>query len=521
MTDTIQSYLCGQWRSGDENGRFTVVNPATNEVIGAGSTSGLDLAAAFEHARDVGVPALRAMTFAERGALLGAISKNIQAAREALIETAIQNGGNTRGDAKFDIDGATGTLYTYSKIGAEIGDQRWIVDGDRIDIGRTGRWCGQHLLVPRDGVAVHINAYNFPAWGMCEKLAVALLAGMPVITKPAPSTAPLAVDIVRNIIDAGILPEGALQLLSGPPNDLLDHVGPQDVIAFTGSNATAQRLRTHPAVVANNTHLNVEADSVNAAVLAPDVEEGDDTYHLFIRDLAREITQKAGQKCTATRRVFVPAERIDVVQEALAAALEATVVGDPTAENVRMGPLNDRAALARVLEGIAALEAEGARRVSGAGVDLEPVGGTSEGAFISPILMRQDAPKESVAAHQTEVFGPIATLMPYSGEASEAVDLVNRGGGGLVASIYSDDPTFVEVAVLGVAPHHGRVYVGDKRCAAQSWGTGAVLPTLNHGGPGRAGGGAELGGVIGLHAYLQRVALQGSRRIVTRTFGER
>jgi 3,4-dehydroadipyl-CoA semialdehyde dehydrogenase len=512
-SEQVLNYLSGQWVAGAPEGRFDVMNPTTGEVIGYGSTAGLDIAGALRFGRDVGGPALRALTFKQRAALLAQASKVLAASRDALIEVAVRNGGNTRNDAKFDIDGATGTLHAFSKIGEELGDRVTLSDGEVIPLGRSGRWCAQHLWTSKRGVAIHINAFNFPAWGMFEKAAVALLAGAPVLSKPAPSTAPLAVACLKLLLDAEIFPAGALQLLAGPPGDLLDHVSAQDTVAFTGSYATACALRAHPALIASGAHLNVEADSVNAAVLAPDLSEDAEAYHLFINDLTREVTQKAGQKCTAIRRVFIPADRIDAVTEALSEKIQALVLGDPALLDVNIGPVNALDQRARVLAAVEQLKTYGARVAFQWQGDIR---GASEasGAFVRPTLLRIDDPDATPLVHFAEVFGPIATLMPYDGTPSQAAALVNRSGGGLLASAYTNDEAFALSFVSLTAPFHGRVYIGDDRCASQSFGSGAVLPLLNHGGPGRAGGGSELGGADALHAYMQKTALQGSRRLM-------
>lgn len=512
-SEQVLNYIKGQWIGGTEEGRFDVLNPATGEVIGWGSSDGLDLGEAVRWGREVGGANLRAMSFGQRAAMLGKMSKVLLEAREALITIAVRNGGNTRGDAKFDIDGATGTLHAYAKLGEGLGERTSLSDGEMIPLGRSGRWCAQHLWTTKRGIALHINAFNFPAWGMFEKAAVALLAGVPVLSKPAPSTSPVAAAAVRALADAGVLPEGALQLLCGPPGNLLDHVQSQDIIAFTGSYATAQRLRQHPTITSQGPHLNLEADSVNAAVLGPDVEQGTETYHLFINDLTKEISQKAGQKCTAIRRVFVPPARMDDVIADLSEKLQALALGDPNNQDVNIGPVNSPEQQQRILKGIDTLLESGAKvafQWQGDLIDVQQ----NQGAFIRPTLLRVDSPDTCSHVHDTELFGPVAILMPYDGTAPSAISLVNRSGGGLLASSYTNDESFALAFLTGVAPFHGRVYIGDDRCAAQSFGSGAVLPQLNHGGPGRAGGGSELGGLPALHAYMQKTALQGSRRII-------
>jgi 3,4-dehydroadipyl-CoA semialdehyde dehydrogenase len=507
----LPSYVGGAWVAGHGDAE-PVLNPATEETLAEIASGGLDRAAALEHARRHGGPALRDLTFAQRAALLQSVADALQTAREELITLAVANGGNTRSDAKFDVDGAIATLSAYAEIGRGLGDRCWLVDGDNIAIGRTPRLVGQHVLVPRHGVAVHINAFNFPAWGLAEKAAVAWLAGVPVLSKPASSTALAAHRIAEILVEKKLLPDGALTLLLGPPGDLLDHLGAQDVLAFTGSGRTAAAIRAAPSIVAHSVRVNVEADSLNAAVLGADVTPDSETYALFVKDVARDVTQKAGQKCTAIRRVLVPPALVDRVAEDLVALLDATKVGDPAADGVRMGPVASRPQLEHVREGITRLRAEG---------DLlcgdRPLG-TRSGFFVAPTLLRID-PDRARAVHEQEVFGPVASLLPCAGGPREIADVVNRGGGGLVAALYSEDVAFVRELALRLAPYHGRLFLGSARIAELSPGPGTVLPTLVHGGPGHAGGGEELGGTRGLAFYLQRVALQGARPVVDRIIG--
>lgn len=510
--ETLESYICGEWQAG-KGKAATLVNPTTEEPLAQASTEGLDFAKAVAWARREGGPALRAMTFAERGEILRAMSRAIHGARDALIEVAIKNGGNTRSDAKFDIDGAMGTLAYYADLGKELGARKFLVDGDGVQLGRSPRFFGYHVLTPRTGVAVHVNAFNFPAWGLGEKAACALLAGVPVITKPATSTALVAHRIVKLWVDAGILPKGVLSLVSGSPGDLLTHLGGDDVLAFTGSSDTGVTLRSLPNVVKHSVRVNVEADSLNAAVLGPDVTPGSETYAMFLRDVARDITQKAGQKCTAIRRIFAPAAVASRVEEDLVDRLREAKVGDPALEGVTVGPLATAAQLRDVKAGIERLAAE-ATVVLGAGpFDKLGVSG-DKGYFVPPTLLRAKDTAGSRVAHEHEVFGPVATQLPYDGGASDVVDLVRRGAGGLVCSVYSDDRAFTGDVLLGIASLHGRVVLGSEKIADQTPGPGTVLPQSIHGGPGRAGGGEELGGVRGLAFYSQRTAVQGSRPIL-------
>ncbi len=508
----IESHLEGRWILG-KGKKTTLVNPSTGEPLAEATTEGLDMHAALEFARAAGTD-LREKTFAQRGEMLRAMSRAIHAHRDALIGLAITNGGNTRSDAKFDIDGASGTLAAYADLAAELGDARVIADGDSIQLGRGARLFGQHAWVARQGVAVHVNAFNFPAWGLAEKAAVALLAGLPVITKPATSTAIVSHAIVRLLVEAAACPPGVLSFIAGGTGDLLDHLRGQDVLAFTGSSDTGALLRGGKSIVMHSVRVNVEADSLNAAVLGPDVDDGSDLMNLFIGDVVRDMTQKAGQKCTAIRRVYVPRGHEDAVVQKISERLAAVKVGNPIQDDVTMGPLATAKQLEDVRAGVARLE-KSAKIVSGSRTDVTPLGeGTAKGFFMSPVLLLAHAPDATDAVHTHEVFGPVATVIPYDGTAARAASWVCSGSGGLVCSVYSDDKTFVQRFVLGVAPFHGRVTIGSSKMIGQAIPPGTVLPQLVHGGPGRAGGGEELGGRRGLAFYMQRVALQGDRGLV-------
>ena len=511
---TLKSYLKGEWVAGQGPGA-TLVNPTTGEGVATTSTEGIEFGPAVAHAREVGGPALRAMTFAERGAMLKVISKAIHTHRDALIDASILNAGTPRSDAKFDIDGASGTLAYYASLGKRLGDTRELTEESE-QLMQGARFHGRHVWVSRPGVAVHVNAFNFPAWGMAEKAAVALLAGVPVITKPATATALLSFRIMELIVETGVLPRGAMQLVSGSAGDLLSHIGPQDAFAFTGSSQVGRKLRGLDNVLSSSARVNVEADSLNAAVLAEDAS--DDTYQMFLRDVVKEVTQKSGQKCTAVRRVFVPASRIDRVQEDLGERLGQLIVGDPAHKDVRMGPLATAQQLTDYRAGVETLLAAGARVVYGSATEVELVDAdASEGFFVGPLLLRADEPGSADAVHEHEVFGPCATLMPYT-SADEAVELVARGGGGLVASVYGDDRELLRGLVVGLAPFHGRILMGSKKVADQAISPGLVLPSCVHGGPGRAGGGEELGGERGLRFYMQRCAVQGDRALLDKFF---
>ena len=498
----LNSYLQDQWVSGTGEGR-AIVDATSGEAVASADTTGLDFGAAMAFGRTVGGPALRAMTFAERGKLLKAMAGVIHEHREHLIDVSRQ-GGTTRGDAKFDIDGASGTLSFYAYLSKGLGDATYRLDGDQENVLGSKRFIAQHVLVPRHGIAVHINAFNFPAWGMAEKAACALLAGMPVITKPGTATAPLAVRIVELWAEAGILPAGALQLVTGSAGDLLDHVGPQDCVAFTGGSETARSIRGHQAIIANNVRLNIEADSLNMAILGPDIGVGDDTWWMFINDVARDLTQKSGQKCTCVRRIAVPEGVIDDVVEALSDKLAANAVGHPAEKTTGIGPVSSPSQRRSVEAGLKAL-GEHCEVVWSA--EAIPEGG----CFVRPTLFKSDRGIDTPYVHEHEVFGPVATLLPWSGDAGEVVAMAAKGGGGLVASVYSDDKAWGREVVFGLAPWHGRVMWGSRKVAGQSPGPGTVLPNLVHGGPGKAGGGEELGGLRGLDFYSQRTAIQADR----------
>jgi oxepin-CoA hydrolase/3-oxo-5,6-dehydrosuberyl-CoA semialdehyde dehydrogenase len=507
----LQSYASGRWVAGSGD-PVPLHEPATEAVIGEVRPGGVDFAATLAHARDVGGPALRALTFPQRADLLKALAAMLHEHRDELIEIAGRNGGNTRGDAKFDLDGASGTLAFYAKLGQSLPASNLLADGDGVQLGRTPRFWGQHVFAPRPGVAVHINAFNFPAWGMGEKMACALLAGVPVIEKAGTPSAMLAFRLAQLVVESKILPEGAFQFLPGSVAKMLDLLGPMDAVALTGSARTGALIRGNPHLIARNVRVNIEADSVNAAVLGPDVESGSDTWEQFLANITIDITQKAGQKCTAVRRMLVPEALAGEVQEALVERLRSVKVGNPLDNDVRMGPVASSNQLRDVRAGIEQLSAVAAVVLGGAA----PMPG--KGYFVQPTLMRaRDA--GAAAIHDLEVFGPCATLIGYDGDPATAIDLCNRGGGSLVASAYSDDRNFVQRLVAGISPWHGRIWLGSEKTHGQALGPGAVLPATVHGGPGRAGGGEELGGLRGLHPYLQRTAVQGDRAVVGRVLG--
>ncbi len=510
---TLKSFLSGQWHEGTGDPAI-LVDPSTEEPVARTSTEGLDLGAAVSYARRVGGPALRRLTLGERAALLKAMSKTLGEHRDELLDLAMKNGGNTKSDAKFDVDGASGTLGAYAYLGKKLGEARFMPDGDGVALSRDGSWWGQHVLMPKEGVAVLINAFNFPAWGFGEKAACALLAGMPVIVKPATSTALVTYRMIEILDQAGVLPAGSVQLVSGSPGDLLDHLDSQDVLAFTGSADTGLHLRSRDNILARNVTVNVEADSLNSAVLAPGLDESSEAYQLFLKDVFREMTQKTGQKCTAVRRIFVPEADVDRVAAALAGRLEALAVGNTADPDVRMGPVTTARQLADNRAGIEALLGVGVA-VTGGAEPLEGAGAPAgKGYYVRPTLVRVDDARAAGVVHTHEVFGPVATVLPYDGTPEDAADLVALGQGSLVASAYGDDPDWVAGMISGLGPWNGRLYVGSAGVAGSALGSGMAMPFLLHGGPGRAGNGAELGGLSGLRLYQQRCAVQGDKALL-------
>jgi 3,4-dehydroadipyl-CoA semialdehyde dehydrogenase len=508
----LESYLSGRWSRG-EGVETTLVDPVTGEALATASAKGLDLAEALAFARREGQGALRNMGYGARAKLVSAIADVLTANRARYEAIAIANSGNTKADAAIDIDGGIGTLKYYARLAAGLGEARALLDEKPVRLAKAENYQAIHLMVPRRGAAVHINAFNFPSWGLWEKAAVALISGVPVVAKPASATALLAHEMVRDVIAAKILPEGALNLIVGGAGDLLSAVTSHDVIAFTGSAETAARVRGHPDVLAKSVPVNIEADSINAAVLAPDAASGGAAFDAFVREVVREMTVKAGQKCTAIRRVFVPADKADAIADALAEKLKATKVGDPRRDDTRMGPLVTRSQQAAAFEGIRRLADEAAILCGGAeppaldGIDRD------KAAFVAPTLLKLEDAASALAVHEVEVFGPAATVVPYQDE-HDAAALIARGGGSLVASIYGEDQGFLARMVSEIGPSHGRLLVVDPAIASAHTGHGIVMPQCNHGGPGRAGNGEELGGLYGLRLYHQRLAVQGSTELL-------
>ncbi|HUX32889.1 MAG TPA: phenylacetic acid degradation bifunctional protein PaaZ [Gemmatimonadaceae bacterium] len=509
----LQNYALGEWVAG--TGKTTdLVHAVTGEKLGETSSGGLDFRAMAEYARAVGGPKLRAMTFHERARMLKAMAKHLMEHKDRFYEISAATGA-TRQDSWVDIEGGIGTFFAYGSRGRrDFPDETFYVDGAMEPLSKGGTFVGRHLCVPLEGVAVHINAFNFPCWGMLEKLAPTLLAGVPAIVKPATVTSYLTEAMVREMIAADLLPEGALQLICGSAGDLLSHLEGQDAVAFTGSAATGRMLKQSPAIVEHSVRFNMEADSLNCSILGPDAAPGTDEFDLFIKEVVREMTTKAGQKCTAIRRTLVPAGMEDAVVTALRARLDKVVIGNPAAEGVRMGPLASRDQVKDVGARAAELRHAG-QLVYGGGDDFAVVGADRHtGAFFGPMLLVCDKPFTHHEPHDVEAFGPVNTVMPYA-SLDDAVELAKLGRGSLCGSLFTADPQVARQVVLGVAPYHGRFMVLDRTSARESTGHGSPLPNLVHGGPGRAGGGEEMGGVRGVLHYMQRTAVQGSPSVLT------
>jgi oxepin-CoA hydrolase/3-oxo-5,6-dehydrosuberyl-CoA semialdehyde dehydrogenase len=508
----LQSYVADKWIA-PQGALAPVASAVTGETTAEIGTTVRDFAGVLAHARAVGGSALRAMTFHQRAKMLKALADAVMAKKDSLYELSFSTGA-TRSDGWIDIEGGAGTLLAYASKGRrELPDNTILLDGGVEGLSKRGSFVGQHVMTSRQGAAVHINAFNFPIWGMLEKLGPTLLAGMSAIVKPASVTAYVAEAAFRILIEANVLPKGALQLIVGPIGDLFDHLTGQDVVSFTGSAETAEKLQRHPVIARESVRFIAERDSLNAAVLGPDAVPGSPEFDLFVKEVVREMTVKAGQKCTAIRRALVPAAAIDAAEIALKKALSEIVVGDPRAETTQMGALVSLAQRDDVRGKIEALSRE-ARIVSG-----NPNKADGKGAFMTPVLLRCDAPGNATLVHETEPFGPVATLMPYR-DVADAIALVNRGKGSLVMSLYTYDPKIAREVLTGAGAFHGRLLILDRDCAKESTGHGSPLPALIHGGPGRAGGGEELGGLHGLMHYMQRTALQGSPRMLAAVTGE-
>lgn len=502
----LHHYVLGQWQPGTGAPLFQY-HAITGQVVGIVHSDGLNYGEILHYARSVGNPALRRLTFHERGRMLKALALYLMERKDRYYAVSHMTGA-TRADSWVDIEGGIGNLFANASLRRRFPDETYYVEGETIRLSKENTFVGHHILTPKRGVAVHINAFNFPIWGMLEKVACNLMAGMPAVIKPSEQTSYLTEAMFRDIIASGILPEGALQLIVGTGRGLLDHVESQDVVTFTGSAETGRKLRTAPAIVQHSVPFTVEADSLNAAILGEDAQPGTPEFDLFIKECRREIVTKAGQKCTAIRRIIVPESLLDEVKNALSKELAKTVVGDPAAEGVRMGPVINRQQLERVHAQLAVLQKE-TSVVYGNLEGFAIVGAEREkGAFVPPVLLLNENPFAQKLTHETECFGPVSTLMPYT-DIDQAIQLANMGKGSLVSTICTHEPRIMREYVLEAGAFHGRIHILNRSSAKESTGHGSPLATLVHGGPGRAGGGEEMGGMRGVLHFMQRTAIQG------------
>ena len=508
----LGNYVTGKWIEGDGDGQ-ELYNAVTDKVITNATSKGLDFEGILKYAREKGNPAMRNMTFQQRGRMLRALALHLLKHKETFYAISYQSGA-TRIDSWIDIEGGIGNLFANASLRRKLPDETFSTDGDPINLSKENTFMGHHILVPKEGVAVHINAYNFPVWGMLEKIAVNLLAGMPAVVKPATVTSYLTEAVVREIIASGILPDGALQLICGSAGNMLDFVTSQDVVTFTGSKSTAIKLKAQQAILTESVPFNMEADSLNCIVLGTDVEPSMPEWDIFIKEVKREITVKAGQKCTAIRRIFVPGNKLEDVQKSLSQELSKTVIGNPLNEKVRMGSLAGRDQREEVRTQVQKILAS-SQIIYGSldSVTLLDADETS-GAFMSPLVLLNTDPFVNEEPHNIEAFGPVTTLMPYK-DIYDAIALSKKGLGSLCSTIVTADASLAKQYVIGAATHHGRILVLNAECAKESTGHGSPLPSLVHGGPGRAGGGEEMGGLRGVKHYLQRTAIQGSPSMIT------
>ncbi|MEJ0102852.1 MAG: phenylacetic acid degradation bifunctional protein PaaZ, partial [Bacteroidota bacterium] len=508
----LENYINGNWVTGDGEGQL-LYNAVTGDAITSASTKGLDFASIIEYGRKVGNPALRKMTFHARGNMLKALALHLRDHLDKFYTISYQTGA-TKADSWVDIEGGIGNLFANASLRRKFPDETFCIDGESHNLSKGNTFMGTHILVPKEGVVIHINAYNFPVWGMLEKIAVNLLAGMPAIVKPATVTSYLTEAVVKEIIASKILPEGALQLLCGSAGDILDHVTSQDVVTFTGSKSTALKLKSQANILNESVPFNMEADSLNCIVLGNDVTPDKPEWDIFIKEIRKEMTSKAGQKCTAIRRIFVPENKMEDVWKALATSLSQTSIGNPLNEKVRMGSLAGQEQRLEVKGQIQKLLASS--QIIYGSLDSVVVidADATKGAFISPLLLMNEKPFASNEPHDVEAFGPVSTIMPYK-NMDDAIELSKKGKGSLCSSIVTADNKIAKQYVLGAATHHGRILILNAECAKESTGHGSPLPLLVHGGPGRAGGGEEMGGIRGVKHYMQRVALQGSPTMIT------
>ena len=508
----VENYILGNWIKGEGEGQL-LYNAFTGDPIANATTKGIDFSQVVHYARNQGNPALRKMSFHERGLMLKALALHLRDHLDTFYAVSYQTGA-TKADSWVDIEGGIGNLFAYASLRRKFPDTSYCLDGETHPLGKANTFIGHHLLIPKEGVAVHINAFNFPVWGMLEKIAVNLLAGMPAIVKPATVTSFLTEAIVKEIIASEILPAGALQLVCGSAGDLLNHVGSQDVVTFTGSATTGMMLKSGKKILEENVPFNMEADSLNCIVLGEDVTPSMPEWEIFIKEVRKEMTTKSGQRCTAIRRIFVPSNKMEDVQLALQKALAQTVIGSPLNATVRMGSLAGETQRVEVKEQVQKLLSNSQIIYGSLDSVITVDADSKKGAFMSPILLLNENPFGSTLVHETEPFGPVATLMPYQ-HTEEAIVLAKMGKGSLVSSIVTADKSIAKDYVIGAGTYHGRILVLNNECAKESTGHGAPLPLLVHGGPGRAGGGEEMGGLRGVKHYMQRVAIQGSPNMIT------
>lgn len=512
----LQNYVQGQWVVGEGDGQ-SLFHAITGEEIATASSKGLDFGAMLDYARNTGNKSLRKLTFHERGRMLKALALYLLERKESYYKISAATGA-TRADSWIDIEGGIGNLFAYASLRKQFPNESFCLDGDIAKLSKNNTFIGHHICVPKTGVAIHINAFNFPVWGMLEKIAVNLLAGVPAVVKPATITSFLTEAVVKDIIASAILPEGSLQLICGSANGIIDHVTSQDIVTFTGSASTGKMLKSHPRLIDEAVPFNMEADSLNAMVLGEDVKPGSAEFDIFIKEAAKEITIKAGQKCTAVRRLIVPENLVEDVQLHLSKRLASTAIGDPSKEGVRMGALAGKSQVKEVIEKIELLK-KSQEIVYGDLNAFDLVGADKEkGSFLPPVLFLNKNPFKNLDCHNIEAFGPVSTIMPYKG-VDEAVELARLGKGSLVTSMITADDRLAREYVVGAAPFHGRILILNEKCAKESTGHGSPMPMLTHGGPGRAGGGEEMGGVRGVYHYLQRTAIQGHPTSLTNITG--
>ena len=508
----LGNYVLGKWIEGDGNGQ-ELYNAVNGEPVAFATTAGLDFASVLDYGRSVGSPALRKMTFQERGRMLKSLALHLLEKKEKFYTISYKTGA-TRADSWVDIEGGIGNLFSNASLRRKLPNEIFALDGENIGLSKGGTFSAQHLLLPKEGIAIHINAFNFPVWGMLEKIAVNLLAGVAAVVKPASITSYLTEAVVTEIISSKILPEGALQLICGSAGDILDHVTSQDVITFTGSASTGLKLKSNPHILSENVPFNLEADSLNCIVLGDDVSPGTPEWEIFIKEIRKEMTSKAGQKCTAIRRIFAPENKMEDAWKAISDSLAKTIIGNPENANVRMGALAGQSQKREVKEQVQKLLAS-SQIIYGSLDSIEVIDADAKkGAFLSPLLLLNTNPFGTNEAHDVEAFGPVSTIMPYR-NIEEAITLAKKGKGSLCSSVVTSNEKFAKQYILEAGTHHGRILILNRDCAKESTGHGSPLPLLVHGGPGRAGGGEEMGGLRGIKHYMQRVAIQGSPTMLT------